>query len=190
MIAFTVNQRQIKELRAALDGSDKKVRKELATVTNKTAKKVKSRMAKELKRELNTTAKNITKTIDVVEKASRFSQASKIRAVVRLKETSRLPLVDFKARQTKTGVTYRISKREGRKRIASAFMVRMYQNNVYKRRAGEPKRIGKPLFGASPWAVFKKQNLEPVIVTYAKAEQYKQLKERIRFLKLKQAGTI
>lgn len=195
MIAFTVNDRKIKELSKLLKGNAKKLNREIATAVNATAKKTESSMAKQVGQELATSQKNIKTTIKIVKKADK-SGATRPSAIVRQLQTKRLPLRDFGARQNKKGTSYKVSKTAGRKLIAGAFqgpkpgaMKSSWRGRVFKR-VGKGRLPIVQLFGASPWGVFAKRKLKQPTVRESKLELRKQLERRIRFIKLKQSGAI
>lgn len=194
MITFSVNQQKINELKRLLKGNSKKLRRQLTTAVNATSRKTRSQMAKGVGKELAVTQKAIKQTIDIKKKATNASRNPT--AIVSQKYGERLPLRDFKSRQTKAGVTYKISKTGGRKTAIGAFQgPRPGQRNArWNGRAF--KRVGKSrlpitqLFGASPWGVFEKQKLRKPTVKESRKELLKQIDRRIRYLKLKQSGAI
>ncbi len=196
MIAFTVNARKIKELEKLLNGNQKKLRRELATAVNATARKTQSLMAKQIGRELSTAQKNIKQTIAIVKKATPTGEAKSPSATVRQSKTKRIPLRDFGARQNKSGVSYKISKTAGRKQVKGAFqgpkpgtMKASWRGRVFKRTGASRLPIVQ-LFGPSPWGVFAKKKLKRPTVQDSRVELMLQINRRIRFLKLKQSGAI
>lgn len=194
MIGFTVEERQIDELSKILKGSGKKIKRELVTAVNATSRKTQGSMAKQIAKELATAQKNIKETIKIKKKAGNNDQVPV--AVVSQKETDRIPLRDFKARQTRGGVSFKISKTKGRRTIPGAFqgpkpgMIKPNWNGRVFNRVGKARLPIVQLFGPSPWGVFVKNDLKAEAVKDSKQELIKQVERRIRFLKLKQSGTI
>jgi len=108
-----------------------------------------------------------------------------LQATVRQSPTDRLPLRVFGAKQTKKGVSVRISKREGRKVINGAFIIAKYNNNVYVR-PGKSRATGGSRKGPSPWGVTVKNALDKVVAKRdVEPELLKQIDRRIRAIDFK-----
>ena len=77
-------------------------------------------------------------------------------AVVRTKGRKRIPLIEFQARETARGVSYRIGRGSGRKRIVEAFIATMPggHTGVYVRKTRRRLPIVEP-FGPSVTHVFE-----------------------------------
>lgn len=163
--------------------------KQLGIVSSKVSRKTKSLIAKDISKTVAVKQKDVKKQIITRKKG-------KTTRIVELKKSVRIPLKNFGARQTKKGVSYRIDKRESRKKLPGAFTgprpgvtsVKL-GGHVYRRRGKSRLPIQK-LFGPSPWGVFVKNSREKPIKIEVNLELKKQLAERIRYLKLKKAGTI
>lgn len=172
---------KVNELRRALGNvGPKKLRQQLAIATNQTAREVQRQLAKEIGKELATTQKEIRKTIEVAVKAT----ATNPSATVRQRPTRRIPLKQFGARQTKKGVSVRISKQAGRKIIPGSFIVEAYNGNVF-RRPGKSRATGGNRKGPSPWGVTVKNRLDKVVVKDVRGSFIKQLDRRIRAVNFK-----
>lgn len=162
--------------------------KEFAIVNGKTAKRGRSITAKEVTQELAVTQKVVRQHTKVRKKD--------IASILDISKSKRMGLRHFKARQTKKGVSYRISKTKGRKFIPSAFqgpapgrMNVKWKGNVFKRK-GKARLPLVHVRGPSPWGVvLKGKKLKPII-KQMQAELSKQARERIRYLKLKRSGAI
>jgi len=163
--------------------------KELGVVAWKTGQKVKSTVAKEITKELNVKQSVVKAQVTIDRK-----QPSAV--VVKVKKTKRIPLKEFKAKQTKKGVTYKISKTKGRKLLPGGFQGPRpgVQNVKWKGRVF--KRVVKArlpirqVYGVSPYGVFVKNDLMLIVLMVARIELEKQLAERIRYLHLKKSGAI
>jgi hypothetical protein len=195
MIALTVVDRKTNQLSKLLKGKTKRLKREVAIAVNATAKKTTSLLATEVGKQLSTAKKNIKKTISIAKKADPKT-GTRMTAIVRQSKTGRIPLRDFKARQNKKGVSYRISKSSGRGFAEGAFqgpkpgvVKASWRGRVFKR-VGKARLPIIQLFGASPWGVVKKHTLDKKTKKASKIELEKQLERRIRFLKLKQSGAI
>lgn len=196
MISITKNDRQIKQLSALLKGKASRLKREVAIAVNATARKAESNIAKQIGKELATAQKNIKKTVKIVSKANVNSESVRPTATVRQMKTGKVPLRDFSARQSKRGVSYKISKTTGRKTVIGAFqgpkpgaIKSSWKGRVFKR-SGKARLPIVQLFGPSPWGVFAKKKLKKAIVSDSKVELTLQLNRRIRFLKLKNSGAI
>ncbi len=194
MVSATISNRQIQGLNNALKGTNKNIRSELAIAVNATTKKTKTAINKQVRSELAVTAKSVNRGLAVSRKADRKSKQPT--GEVTLSKTARLPLKDFKPRQTKKGVSYKISKTQGRSTVSGAFMgpkpgvmKASWKGNVFKR-VGQSKLPIVKLQGPSPWGAFVKKGMARTVKKESKRELDKQIKRRIRFVKLKKSGSI
>lgn len=189
---ITIDPSQIARMKKAIEYTGRSLRKELAVACNATAAKGKSIIAKQISKELATPQKNIRATIS----QSRKAKDSDISATLEVRKDRRISLKEFGARQTKTGVSYKISKTRGRKSIPGAFQgPRPGLINV-KTKGNVFKRVGKArlpivkLYGPSSWGVFVVGKKQGPSVTEIEAELKKQIDRRIRFIELKASGAI
>lgn len=164
--------------------------KEIKVVNGKTAKRGKSIIAKEVVQTVRIPQKNIRRYI-------KSSQIGKRSAAVDLENTPRIPLRDFGARQTKAGVTYQISRSGGRKTAKGGFVGPKPGLTFAKTRGRVFARTGKSrlpivqLFGVSAWGVVRyRKKSQRIINKNIRAELLKQIKERLRYRKLKAEGAI
>jgi len=196
-LLIDIDKKQLRELEAALDGSLKMLPKQVSTAINKTRTKAASTMAKSVVKELAVTQKTVRDAID----KGRRSTPKTLRAMLTLRAGERLPLKQFKPRQTRKGVSYKVSKTEGRKTLKSGFIVQSLGSHVFAR-SGPKRRVRSGVnkgrmkqaiykkYGASPWGVYVKQDVDPEVRKQINEELRKQIAERIRFLRLKQQGVI
>ena len=187
-----IDNAQIARMKAAIENTGRNLRKELAIACNQTANKSKSIIAKQIGSELATAQKNIRKDIRNGKKASPLD----ISASVEVRKESRIPLRDFGARQTKTGVSYRVSKTSGRRSVPGAFqgprpglMNAKWRGRVFKR-LGKSRLPIAQLMGPSAWGVFVVGKKIGPSAQQTEAELKKNIDKRIRFLLLKQSGAI
>jgi hypothetical protein len=179
-------------MKAEIEGTGRKLRTELAIAVNATAAKGKRIVAKEIGNELATAQKNIAKEIGTGRKAN----AVNISSVVEVKKTGRIPLRDFGARQTKKGVSAKVSKSKGRKMYDGAFqgprpglINARWRGRVFRRLGKTRLRIAQ-LMGPSAWGVFVVGKKIGPSAKQTQDELKKQVDRRIRFILLKQSGTI
>lgn len=192
MFNVTVKNNSLARLADAVERSGRKLPREIATAVNATARKTKSIIAKQVVKELATKQKTIKQHTSQSRKANPASLA----AAVRLKKTARIPLKEFKPRQTRAGVSYRISKQTGRRVAPGAFqgprpglMKASWRGNVF-RRVGKSRLPIAKLYGPSPWGVFVGQKMQRPTAGQARSELKRQLERRIRYNNLKADGTI
>lgn len=169
----------------------KQLKQNVAVAVNAAARKGQSHAAKSIGIELATTQKVIKQSLSI-SKATKQEPKSQLK----VKATGRIPLRDFGARQNKRGVSYRVSKKDGRKLVAGAFqgpkpgvMKTSWRGRVFKR-LGNSRLPIVQLYGASPWGAFVTRKLKNPTKKVIRVELKKQLDRRIRFQKLKAAGTI
>ncbi len=167
----------------------KNLPRETAIVSGKTARRGKSIIAKDISKELAVPQKVVRKQLEV-------AKTGKTGATTTLKKSFRIPLKNFKASQTRAGVSYRISKRKGRKTVPGAFMGAKpgvpsprLSNHVFKR-VGKGRLPIRKLHGPSPWGVFVKRRRTRPVGQQIHAELRKQINERLRYRVLKSQGVI
>lgn len=181
MISIAVDK-SILELQKALgDAAPKKLRREVSTAVNYVAKQAKNGLAKEIAKELATTQTTIKQSIAV----SKKSTPETLSATVTQDETKRIPLKEFKARQTKAGVRYKISKTSGQGFIKSAFISPQLGNHVFQRTGKSRLPIDKK-YGPSPWGVTVKKRLDKLIAARdLEPLLIKQIERRIKAVNFK-----
>lgn len=172
----------ISELVKALGEQADRLPRELATAVNATAKATQRHMAKEVTTELAVPQKVVADTLKQKRKASR----SDLKAMVTLSKTNRISLREFGARQTRAGVSAKISKSKGRTTIPGGFqgpkpgaMKVSWRGNAFKR-VGKTRLPIVKLKGPSPWGVFVKRGSTKKSAEFADAELEKQIKRRVR----------
>jgi hypothetical protein len=183
MISVRIDKK-VNELQKALgDVAPKKVRQQVAIALNNVAKKTESLLAKEIVKEIAVPQREVKKDIVRSVKATNESLV----AEVRQKESSRISLKQFGARQNKVGVAYRISKTSGGRVVKSAFLSEKLGNHAYKRTGQKRLPIVK-LYGPSPWGVTVKNDLDKLIVRRdIEPELIKQIDRRIKAINYKKS---
>lgn len=167
-IVFRVNVDfdKVERLKAAMREKPSKILDAVAGAINDTAKHTETAMSSRIRKKVNLKK-------DVVDKVIRRTTArrEKLSAAVSLNKTARIGLKHFGARQTKHGVTYRIERDGGIKRIASGFgpNIPALSGNVFVR-VGKARLPIRKLYGVSPWGVFVKGEMLPP--TTADAQEF------------------
>ncbi|MEM1224609.1 MAG: phage tail protein [Planctomycetota bacterium] len=185
MTTYRINQSKLAALTSAVDQSGRDLDREVAAAVNATATKTASLVNKSVRTELSVTAKSVKRGIQ----KGRRATAAYPNTSVSLHPSRRLPLKDFKPRQTRKGVSYKISKRGKRTTLPSGFISGHLGDHVFVR-VGKPRLpIRKPM-GPSPWGVFVKQDMAPAVQMQSEQELDKQLDRRIKFNLLKASGEI
>ena len=184
--------KQLAELRKQLNDNTKLIKREAATAINATAQMAKRVTNKQIRDELATTKAAVDKAVTI----SRRANAGQLGATVRLKKEGRLSLRFFGPKQNKRGVSYKISKKQGRQFVAGAFqgprpgaMKVSWRGNAFVR-VGKSRLPIVKLKGPSPWGVIAKKKLEGPTAKQIEQELAKQLDRRIRLLLLRAEGKV
>ena len=185
-IRADIKYRQVKRIQDAIQGKPSKLRSRVNKAINETIKKTKNYIAKEI---VSREGLNVSNAAVKRVQKSKNSRVRSLGGVIIIEKKKRIPLKDFKARQTATGVSYKIRKKDGTKVIHGAFKVKTYGNNVYKRPTKQ-RPTGYRKKGPSVWGFFLGQKLEPKVKRFAKKQLNKEVNEVIRVMRLKQAGAI
>ena len=106
---------------------------------------------------------------------------SNLSATIRVKKKTRPSLKEFKAKQVKKGVSYRISKSGKRKTINGAFINQKMGGHVFKRKTKARFPLSK-MHGVSVWGVYEVNDLlKHFTQPQVEAELSKQIKRRLDF---------
>lgn len=187
-----LNVTGINKLKQAIEGTRRNLPGELRIAINATAKKVSSEVSKEIRKELALKAKDVKRHIVVKRKATK----TRLSAMVQLSESRRPTLKSYGARQTWAGVSYKISKKTGRRVVKGGFMgprpgvlAPRLRGHAFTRKGANryPLQI---LRGPSPWAAFAKNRMIIPVSNVGEKELEKQITRRIRFNLLNKQGLI
>lgn len=165
---------------AELRGIPSKVNRVLRTAANDTAKTLRSDLSKNIRELVNIKKADIDPYLKVTP-----PQGASVE--IRIKEGARIPLRFFGARETKAGVTYKISRRGGRNRIPSAFIVKKFASNVYTRKSANRGPFLKPR-GVSAWGVVGVNKLDAKAVRDGQAIFRKNIMRRLNLEVLRAKG--
>lgn len=197
MIKLTFDDAAANELTKLMKGVEKDVRKQLKTAVNKAGRSMESQMARMVRQEINVASKAVKRVIT----RPLLATETQLSTEIVVAKGKRLSLKEFGARQTKAGVSYRISKKGGKKTIKGGFIVESLGGHVYVRdgdkvemsrgryKGRKRQKIFKR-FGPSLWGYFANRKVMLDVQKKADAELEKQVKERIRFLTLKAEGKL
>lgn len=198
---YYVEPAQLKRLQNVLGGCAKGLKKQLAIACRAAANTARREIVAAVKTELQIAGHHIKGKTSIVTKPTPQS----IQAVVRLSKTGRIPLRWFNVREPKKGgISYKISRHEGGKRIPHAWRHAGFAGgNIFQRKLSAPKelvtrgrnagRMKQPLeklHGPSPYGVFVRHDMQLPVSQTTAAELKLQIEKRIRYLLLKQAGIV
>lgn len=204
MIAVEIDSSQMMRLKDAVGRAGKKVAKELSAAINQVSKKTRLDMGRAVRETVAMNKEQSEKPISVALE----STPSALRALVRLKKTKRLGLRHFGAKQDRKGVTYKIGKKGGRKRVNGAFqgpkpgVIKMsWKGNVFIRRgaavmASKGRYRGKmrqpivQLNGVSAYGAYVKNNLTAPQVAAVFEQLVYQIERRINLNILRAEGLV
>lgn len=185
-LSISVTSVGVSEVVRALDSVAKNIRKEIGAATWETQRKGKRLIAQEVVKEINLPQKTVMKAIV----GKRFGDGS---ATVSLSKERRLSLKHFKPKQNKAGVTVKINRNKATL-IKGAFMgprpgvlAMKLKGHVAVRSGSDRKPLRFPK-GISPYGFIKKSGRVQPIGDQLQAVFLKELKDRLRYLKLKAAG--
>lgn len=191
MIALEIKPLHLRKLKEACGNAKKSFGKELAAAINETAKNHRLRQGRNIRGEVNLKKKEVESKITLRKATVVMPQAR-----VFLLETQREGLQHFAARQNKSGVSYRISKKKGRGIVHGAFMGPRPGAVALKLNGGVFKRVGKSrlpivkLYGVSPYGVYSKNNFEQTDVAYSSDFLTQQMDRRIKLNVLRANGLV
>jgi hypothetical protein len=195
MISVTVQNTSEEKTLERLAGTQRNLRKHLKAVVNRTSKRTQAFVAKLIREEIVITTKGAKQAVKLTKPASDVNLTAELDVV----REDRISLREFGAKQNKKGVTYRVSKREGRKRIPSAFIVASLGGHVFVRDGLKRPAVKGRYKGMMRQKIYKKQgpSLYRVVAQEDKlaaindftgAELTRQMQDRIRFLSLPPIG--
>jgi len=192
MISISSSSSGIGDLRKALGEAQKKLPKEIAIAINATGKMARREIGKVIREELAVKKQIAEKPI----KSGPPASTAKLGVTVTLKKEKRISFREFSPRQNKQGVTYKISKKGGRKLIKGAFQGPTptarkvsWRGNAFVR-AGKSRLPIIKIKGVSPWGVFVGQSMTPQIQKKIERELKKQIERRTRLVLLRAQGTV
>ena len=192
MIGIEINAKLLTELRKACENAKKSFSKELAAAINATAKDVWLKISRDIGSEITMPAKDIKERISTKDKATAVSPV----AVVSLGWKKRVGLQYFTARQTKSGVSYKISKKGGRGVVLGAFMGPSPGTFAPKLYGGVFKRIGSArlpiakLRAVSAAGAFVKNKHDAVMPGFIRQKLAAQMERRINLNVLRANGLV
>jgi hypothetical protein len=192
MIGIEIDAKQLKRLREATGRAKKNFSKELAAAINETAKDVRLKISRDISSEITMPVKDIKSRISTKQKATAQTPI----AVASLGWKKREGLQYFKARQTKAGVTYRISKKAKRGLVLGAFMGPSPGVLATKLYGGVFKRVGKSrlpimkLRAVSAAGTFVKNKHNKVMPGFIRQKLTHQMERRINKNVLQAEGLI
>lgn len=195
MITVSIDKDSQEKTLGMLAGTQKNLRKHLKAVVNRTSKRTQAFVAKLIREEIVITTRGAKNAIKLTKAASDVNLIAELDVV----REDRISLKEFGAKQNKKGVSYRVSKVEGRKHIKGAFIVASLGGHVFmrdglKRPATKGRYKGQmrqkiyKKQGPSLYRVVAQDDKLAAINEFTGNELIKQMQDRIRFLSLPPTG--
>jgi hypothetical protein len=184
MMRTTLNTTSLEQTLKVISDLGFNARKEIHIALGSVAKKVRTESARKLRIELNAPVRVLKKAIQV----KRSKDADWLAATIIMIAGHKIPIKYFGARQTKSGVAFKVSQSNSGK-LPTAFVVRKYEKRVYQR-TGKQRGPLTHQKGPAPGEVYKSSGVVDVALKVAAEELPKQINERIRFLTLKAQGKL
>jgi len=181
-----VKRAQMRAMLQELESVPKAIPRALSGAINDTSKKEVTEISKLIR------ARTTIKKRDIDKHLRRdFSSPKKLEGGLSLEKSGRIALGHFGARQTKGGVTYKISKTGGRNLVPDAFGPDIPRLGlmVYKR-AGKDRTPLIKLYGPSPWGIVVKNDLQSVIGSDAQEVLTKSVARRVNLEVLRLRGEV
>lgn len=156
MIEVNIPNDSIRQLQRFFADMPGRANHEVAMTINATLKKHRTAIKKETLKEIAISSKGAYEPLRI----SRRAKKTRPEGILTLRKRKRPSLKRFKARQIRVGVSYKLSKTEGRKRIEGAFgpNIAKLNNHVFKRAPGSRKLI--KLHGLSVWGLYTQNKWE------------------------------
>lgn len=192
MIGIEVDAKQLRRLKEAVGKARKSLPRELAAAVNSVAKKTRLSIGREIRKTVNLKKDQAERPIKITQTATAEVPTAK----VSLAKEVRLGLQHFGARHDKKGVSYKIAKQGGRKRVDGAFMGPRPGVPAPRLNGGVFRRVGKErlpivkLKGVSPYGAYAKNDLSEAEVKAINAELSKQMERRINLNILRANGLV
>lgn len=184
MIELRVDAGDLARAQALLAGVHKGIEKAVTRALNKTATAARTKVIRRIAAETSLLQKVVRRAVTLRRASWKVWQA-----IIGIRGRP-LPLIWFRARQTRIGVTFQLRKSEGRKTAEHAFLATMPSGwrGVY-RRTGRRRLPIKQLFGPSIREVFANApGLAEQTVRETGAQLHKELNTQVALL-LRGAGT-
>jgi hypothetical protein len=192
MISIDIDAKQLKRLRESAGKAKKKFGRELAAAINAAAKKTKLDIGRDVRSVIAIKKKESEAPLKIHAKAT----ADQPNTTVSIAKTRRLGLRHFGARQDGRGVSYKISKTGGRKRVNGAFqgpkpgvMNIRWKGNAFQR-VGKERLPIVHIRGVSAYGAYAKNELSGPQVDAINLELRKQVERRIKLNILRAEGLV
>lgn len=195
LISIKLQNDALKQLEKALADAPKEIGKRTERAINKTAAKHKTQISKKLREFVKVKAKTVKEYIQVPQKALAPHRLS---AVVQVRQSKKLGLHAFGAKQNKKGVRYQISKTE-KEFVPSAFIVESMGGNVFIRKnpyipnpnrdpsIRKQNRAMRKLWGTTMYNVYKRHKLDKWSQKTVAKELRFQIQQQVKYVLEKKA---
>jgi len=153
---ISIKSSGFQELADLLGDSSSQFRGTVADAMNKSTKEHEDVLIVSISQELNIPEREVAESMEVIR-----AEPEVLESRLRIIKKNRLSLKRFSAQQVDAGVTYQVSKTEGRKLVPSAFGPRINRlgRHVF-RRVGKDRRPIFKLKGLSIWGYYKQNALK------------------------------
>ena len=182
-----VDMKQVQELARALEGTKRGLQTEMRVAINKTVNSTFTKVSRDVRKEVMVKARDIKKVMRKVRPKGGMLPNGK----VILEHEKRLSLKYFGAKQNKrkrSGVSYQISRKGGRKILKGGFMgprpgviAPRLGGHVFARKGKARLPIQKK-FGVSPWGVYLVNDFDGETRKFATNRLQVEMNRRIDFV--------
>ncbi len=168
-------KQDVRDVERMLKGLGRTADKVITRALNRTIKPVESAAVKSLSKDMRLTQKVVRKSFHI-NRANFATRKAQINVFGK-----RVPLIDYGARQTKKGVTYKAPK-GGRGLVAGGFLstMRSGHKGVFKR-AGKGRLPIQQLYGPSVPYVFLKRHIQRAMDSVAKERWDKEVRTAMKY---------
>lgn len=184
-VFVTINERDQRLLLEMVGRDPKQYRRHLGAAVSRASRQVRTFISDRIRKKVHLRKSTVDRRIIF----RNINSGQQVGIDVIVQETKRIPLKEFQARQTRRGVSYRLSKDRPRAVIRGAFgpNIDKLGRHVYVR-AGRKRFPIIKQYGISPWGVVVKGGIVQEAVAAARRFLDEQVSDRIRFLQIRQTG--
>lgn len=150
LVEIKFDSKKLRQIQSMLSSYPRALPKVMSRAINRTASSARTQTARKI-------SEIVRLKVSTIRKRVSLEKASYTRWIATLGISGyRIPLINFGAKQTRTGVSYTIDKKSGRKKLAHAFVATMSSGHkgVFKRK-GEDRLPIVELYGPSLGVIFE-----------------------------------
>lgn len=186
-VRVEVDPVSMQRLQLYLGHAPKEIPRAVAAAINRTGRWQRTQISRRIRQEVNLTQKDLAAYLSYEPATARS-----LHGTIRVARRRRIPLIDFGARQTRRGVTYKIARKGGRQLAAGAFINAGPKAGMQVwRRLGKERYPIARLQGVSAWGVFVKNPKVHAVTRQEVADRLRvEVEQRVRFALLKESGAL